>query len=172
MKLDSLISLSRHTIAGVRYFSGTARYSQTFQLPATYTNKENRLILDLGDVKNFAEVTLNGIKLGILWKPPFSADITKAAKAGENHLEVAVTNQWINRLIGDEQEPPDCTWGPGEHGIVISAWPDWFMAGKPRPSPARIAFTTFKFYEKDSPLVISGLLGPVTIQVAVAKAIK
>ena len=171
MTLDRLTSWTEHATPGIRYFSGTARYSKTIQLPAICTNKDSRLVLNLGDVKNFAEVTLNGIKLGILWKPPFTIDITKAAKTGENHLEVAVTNQWINRLIGDEQEPPDCTWGPGEHGIVISEWPDWFVAGKPRPSPGRIAFTTFKFYEKDSPLVISGLLGPVTIQVAVNKAV-
>jgi len=168
---DSLFSWTNHSDAGVRYFSGTACYSKTFQLPASCTKKENRLVLNLGNVKNIAEVTLNGVKLGILWKPPFSVDITKVAKTGDNNLEIFVTNQWINRLIGDEQEPPDCTWGPGEHGIVISEWPAWFLQNKPRPSPGRITFTTFKFYEKDSPLVISGLLGPVTIQVAVAKAL-
>jgi hypothetical protein len=87
-------------------------------------------------------------------------------------LDVNITNLWINRLIGDEQEPDDCTWGPGEHGIVLKEWPAWFLAGMPRPSSGRIAFTTFRFYEKDSPLVTSGLLGPVTVRATVVKALK
>jgi hypothetical protein len=170
--LDSLISLSDYPTAGVRYFSGTATYSKTFNLIPEYKTKGIRLVLDLGGVKNIAEVTLNGVNLGILWKPPFSVDFTAAARSGENHLEVNITNLWINRLIGDEQEPSDCTWGPGEHGIVLKEWPDWFLSGKPRPSSGRIAFTTFRFYEKDSPLVTSGLLGPVTVRAAVIKELK
>ena len=170
--LDSLISLSEYPVAGVRYFSGTAGYSKTFNLLPEYKAKGIRLVLDLGGVKNIAEVTLNEVNLGILWKPPFSVDITASARSGENHLDVNITNLWINRLIGDEQEPDDCTWGPGEHGIVLKEWPAWFLAGMPRPSSGRIAFTIFRFYEKDSPLVTSGLLGPVTVRAAVIKALK
>ena len=164
--LDPLISLSEHATAGVRYFSGTAKYSKTFELPAGKVAPGTRRILDFGDVDNIAEVILNGVNLGILWKPPFAIDVTAAAKPGTNHLEVRVTNQWINRLIGDEQEPPDVEWCLGEHGLTLKAWPEWFLAGKPRPSSGRIAFTTFKLYEKNSPLVKSGLLGPVTLQIA------
>jgi hypothetical protein len=169
---DSLISWTDHSIAGVRYFSGTASYQKSFDLPATFTSEGSRLVLNLGEVRNIAEVTLNGVKLGILWRPPFSVEITSAAKTGTNRLNVSVTNLWVNRLIGDEQEPQDCEWGPGEHGIALKEWPEWFQAGKPRPSSGRIAFTTFRFYEKDSPLIRSGLLGPVTIQKAVAVKLK
>ena len=122
----------------------------------------------MGEVKCIAEVVLNGVNLGIVWKPPFAVDITAAARTGTNQLEVRVTNSWVNRLIGDEQEPPDCLWCPGEHGTTLQHWPEWFLAHQPRPSAGRIAFTTFKFYAKDSPLVPSGLLGPVTLRPAVA----
>jgi hypothetical protein len=149
-----------HSEPGVKYFSGTATYRLDFELPP---GAGNNLRLDLGEVKNIAEVVLNGVDLGILWKPPFAVDISAAAKPGTNRLEVRVTNLWANRLIGDEQEPPDCEWGPGEHGITLKAWPEWFQKGTPRPSPGRIAFTTFKHYDKNSHLLPSGLLGPVTI---------
>lgn len=162
--LDSLISLSERATAGVRYFSGTATYSKTFELPAEKVEPGTRQILDLGGVENIAEVFVNGVNLGILWKPPFVVDITTAAKPGTNRLVVRVTNQWINRLIGDEQEAPDVEWCPGEHGLTLKEWPEWFVTGKPRPSSGRICFTTFKLYEKDSPLVKSGLLGPVTLR--------
>lgn len=161
--LERLAPLNEHSEPGVKYFSGTATYWMDFEVAS---GAGERLRLDLGEVKNIAEVVLNGVNLGILWKPPFAVDITGAAKSGVNRLEVRVTNQWVNRLIGDEQEPADCEWEPGEHGTTLKKWPDWLQKGMPRPSSGRIAFTTFKHYEKDSPLLPSGLLGPVTIQTA------
>jgi len=74
---------------------------------------------------------------------------------------VEVTNLWPNRLIGDEQLPPDCEW----NGPAIKAWPDWLLQGKPRPNTGRIAFTTWRHYTADSPLLPSGLLGPVAVRV-------
>ena len=97
--------------------------------------KGTRLWLDLGDVKNLAEVTVNGKALGIVWKTPFRVDVTSALKPGANTLEIKVTNLWVNRLIGDQQ--------PG-------------VAKK-------YTYTTQQFYQADSPLLPSGLLGPVVI---------
>ena len=111
-------------------------------------------------MKEIAEVRLNGQNLGIVWKSPFRVDITKAAKAGENELEVSVTNLWPNRLIGDEQEPEDVEW----NGIILKKWPDWFVKGEPRPVQARQTFTTWHHWRKDSPLQPSGLLGPVMLR--------
>ena len=118
-------------------------------------------MLDLGAVREIAEVRLNGRDLGVLWKPPFRVDITKAARAGRNLLEVRVTNLWPNRLIGDEQLPADCDYRPG--GPIL-AWPSWLLEGTPRPS-GRIAFTTWQHWTRESPLIESGLLGPVTVHV-------
>ena len=88
----------------LRYFSGTATYTNTFVLAKKETGKQ--LLLDLGDVKEIAEVTLNGKPLGILWKTPFRADITDAVTAGKNTLEIRVTNLWTNRMEGDKNLPP------------------------------------------------------------------
>ena len=91
----------------------------------------------------------------------------KAVRPGRNELEVRVTNLWVNRLIGDEQLPDDRRWGPasGLGGQPLAEWPKWLLEGKPSPS-GRYTFTTWRHWTKDSPLVESGLLGPVTLQAA------
>ena len=113
-----------------------------------------QLRINLGEVFNLAAVSLNGIDLGTLWTAPWSTEITKAVKEGENNLEIKVVNLWPNRLIGDEQFPSD--------GIANRKWPDWLLNNKPRNSE-RITFATYNFYKKDAPLLKSGLLGPVRI---------
>jgi len=161
--LEKLISWPDHTDDAVRHFSGTAVYRKTFDVPADRLGPGKTLWLDLGQVAVLAEVKLNGKDLGILWKPPFRVEVTEAAQTGRNELEVRVTNLWINRLIGDERKPPYLKWtsngGPAE-------WPDWLADGGPAPDTGRYTLTTWHHYEKDSPLVESGLLGPVTLQSA------
>lgn len=66
-----------------------------------------RILLDLGAVGDVAEVSLNGRPLGILWKPPFRVDVTGALKAGSNLLEIKVTNEWTNRIVGDRSAPAE-----------------------------------------------------------------
>jgi hypothetical protein len=160
--LDALISWTDHTNAGVRYFSGTATYEKEIEIPAERLSGGRELWLDLGTVKNFAAVTLNGQDLGVLWKPPFRVNITAVAKPGGNHLVIKVTNLWPNRLIGDEQLPEDVEWrGDGS----LARWPQWLLDGQPSPS-GRLTFTTWHLWKKDAPLLVSGLLGPVTLQTA------
>ncbi len=156
---EKLISWPDSKDKGIKYFSGTATYRKTINVPAERLAKNRPLLLDLGSVKVIAQVRLNGQDLGILWKAPFQVDITKAAKPGENELEVRVTNLWPNRLIGDEQYPDDCQWD----GIHLAKWPDWLLKGQPRPVKQRVTFTTWKHWHKDSPLQPSGLLGPVKL---------
>lgn len=158
IKLEKLISWSDHPTSGVRYFSGTATYETQFDVPAAMIGSDRELLLDLGVVKNFATVKLNGEDLGILWKAPFRVDVSKAIKPGTNRLEVKVTNLWPNRLIGDEQLPADAEWN-GDH---LKGWPEWLAKGKPRTS-GRVTFATWRFYKKDSPLLESGLVGPVSL---------
>jgi hypothetical protein len=164
--LEKLISWTEHENSGVKYFSGTASYSKNFDLPAACCGSDRTLVLDLGLVKNLAEVVLNGHNLGILWKPPFRVDISDVARAGENRLEVKVTNLWCNRLIGDEQLPEDIEWA--HNGFWAhqgpQAWPAWLLQGQPRPS-GRLTFTTWHYFNKNSPLSESGLLGPVMVRV-------
>ena len=86
-------------------------------------------------------------------------------KNKNNQLVIEVTNVWANRLIGDEQELADCEWIPGhlDNGRSLKEFPDWFLKKQPRPSKGRYCFTTWNYFDKNSPLVSSGLLGPVSI---------
>ncbi|MEC5145076.1 glycosyl hydrolase [Chitinophaga sp. 212800010-3] len=137
---------------GIRYYSGMAVYRKTFDLKAL--NSHATYLLQLGSVDNLASVTLNGKTLGTLWAAPWQIDITPALKEKNNQLEITVANRWPNRLIGDEQRPDD--------GIRNGQWPDWLLKNEPRNS-GRFTFSTWKFYTKDSPLLPSGLHGPVVI---------
>ena len=88
-------------------------------------------------------------------------------KEGENELEIEFTNVWANRLIGDEQEPPDCTFNKAVYpgGWYLDAFPDWFKKGiAARPSKGRKCFTDWNYFTKDSKLAPSGLLGPVVLR--------
>ncbi|UCH34722.1 MAG: hypothetical protein JSV65_19750 [Armatimonadota bacterium] len=157
-----LASWTDNAEEGIRYYSGSATYIKDITVPASALGRGRDVVLDLGSVKNFAEVTLNGRYLGALWKAPFRVNVTGMLKAGENTLEIKVTNLWPNRLIGDEQLPPEVEW----EGNRLKAWPDWLWSGKPRPRTERYTFTTWRFWWKDSELVESGLLGPVVIRSA------
>jgi hypothetical protein len=163
--LDQLKSWTEHSDSGVKYFSGTGTYTKTFKVAADFLKPERRFYLDLGKVSILAEVKLNGKDLGILWKRPFLTDITGTLRAGINQLEVKVTNLWVNRLIGDEQLPPDVEWKdiPWEpFGKALKEWPEWVLNNKPSPT-GRITFTTWHTWEKNDPLLESGLIGPVRI---------
>jgi hypothetical protein len=132
---ESLTPWNENTDKGVKYFSGTGTYAKTIQAPAEWFKKGTQLWLDLGNVKNLAEVVINGKSQGIVWKPPFRVNVTEALKEGDNSLEIKVTNLWVNRLIGDQQ--PDVK--------------------------EKTTYVGLPFYQADSPLKPSGLLGPVTI---------
>ncbi|GAA0562272.1 glycosyl hydrolase [Rhizomicrobium electricum] len=162
--LDRLASLSHHPEAGVRYFSGTATYTKTIDVPAAMLRVSHEIYLDLGAVKNLVRVRINGVDLGILWKPPFRCAVKAALRPGKNRIVLEVTNMWGNRLIGDEQLPDDCAWvSVPDRGARIKEWPRWLLDNTARPS-SRIGFIVWKFYGKDDALPESGLIGPVRLE--------
>ena len=156
---DALTSWSKCKDEAIRYYSGTAMYKTTFQLSDQRFSESTPVFLDLGRVEIMARVRINDKDCGIVWKPPYRLDISKAIHSGENKLEIDVVNTWRNRMIGDEYLPEDCDWINWE---TLKAWPDWFLKNQPRPS-GRYTFTTAKLYTKDDTLAPSGLLGPVEI---------
>ena len=166
--LPNLIDFSQPDIKEVKYFSGSATYRKQIAVSAASLQNQ-RTVLDLGVLNDIAQVRVNGKKAGVLWYPPYTADITGLLKAGDNQLEIAVTNNWANQLIGDEQEPRDFTvgntvdWGAGSFGGPLQSYPDWFIKNQPRPSQGRKTFTTWFYYTKDSPLQPAGLVGPVRL---------
>lgn len=178
--LPALKSLHRHEQPGVKYFSGIATYSKTVHIPAGAIANGKLLYLDLGRVEVIAEVKVNGKPVGSVWKPPYRLDITSLIRDGDNDLEIAVANLWPNRLIGDEQLPPEYEYGGGVGvgGLAVPASgrlvgpiksiPEWYSKGQPKPGP-RIAFSTYKWYSKDDPLFESGLLGPVRLRVGIRR---
>jgi hypothetical protein len=134
--LPSLASWTANADSGVKYFSGTATYARTVNAPASWFARGHRLVLSLGDVRDLAQVVVNGTALPVAWTPPFEVDVTRALHAGANRVEIRVTNEWTNRLIGDRGTTP-------EHRVLAP--------GSPAP------------FGPPPPLRDSGLLGPVTI---------
>jgi hypothetical protein len=129
-----LISWTEDTDAGIKFFSGIARYHKNFELPGELLGRDVRLFLDLGDVQKIARVTLNGQEVGIVWTRPFRLEITRAAKPGANLLEVEVANTWSNRITGDALSDES----------------------------TKYTHTNIR-WDKKTPLLPSGLLGPVRV---------
>jgi hypothetical protein len=140
---------------GIRYYSGIANYHNTINLPENIVaDKKADIFLDLGQVYNLARIHVNGKDMGVVWTAPFQLKITDAVLPGNNRIDIEVANLWPNRLIGDEQLPDD--------GIKNGEWPVWLVKKQSRTS-GRVTFYTAKFYQKDSELLKSGLIGPVRI---------
>ncbi len=137
-QFDSLSSWTQRPEEGIRFYAGTATYHKTFDLPPSARKESDRVWLDLGNVRELAEVRLNGKSLGVLWAFPFRVDVTDALTAGDNKLEVDVVNFWPNRIIGDQSLPPE----------------------------KRFTRTNIRKLTRETPLMESGLLGPVTLQTA------
>ena len=132
--MSDLSDWSQNADPGVKYFSGIGTYTKTVNAPSEWFRKGSRLWLDLGDVRNLAEVTINGKNLGETWHKPYRVDVTSTLKAGTNEITIKVVNAWVNRLIGDEQ-----------------------------PGATKYTFADVKPYKANSPLLPSGLLGPVSV---------
>jgi hypothetical protein len=133
IKLATLGSLSEQTEPNVKYFSGIATYTRTFDLPKGVRPKEP-LLIDLGKVGDLAEVIVNGSLAGTAWHAPYRLDIGNALKPGHNLLQVRIADLWVNRLIGDAQ-----------------------------PGAQKTTYTAMPAYRADAPLRPSGLIGPVTL---------
>lgn len=146
---DRLIAWNTHTNEAIRHFSGTATYKKTFDL--TDSQAGGLVRLQLGEVKNIANVRVNGKPLGIVWTAPWAVDLTGAIKPGTNELEIDVTNTWVNRLIGDAGLPPEKR---------LTKTNVLLQAGSRDPKK----FPAWKGYASEDPLQSSGLLGPVQIE--------
>ena len=141
-----------------KFFSGIATYETRIELG---DKRQDRLVLDLGEVSDLAEVTVNGKTYEPLWRPPFVLDISDAvASDGRIDLRVRVANCWPNRLIGDAAKPDDCTRNAAGDVVEI---PEWLKKGERSPS-GRHTFTFHDHWRADEPLQPAGLLGPVRIR--------
>ncbi len=136
IQFQTLEDWSQRPETGIRHYSGTATYRRSFDAPAPGGPAgEGKVLLDLGTVRNLARVRLNGRDLGSVWCAPWRVDLTGAIREKDNQLEILLANLWPNRLIGDQGLPPE----------------------------KRLTSTTWNPFTKDSQLLESGLLGPVTL---------
>lgn len=135
VQFDQLVSWAARPEEGIKYYSGTATYRKIFDLAEPKREAGAKVYLDLGAIRDVADVRLNGKRLGVVWTAPWRVDVTDAIKPTGNDLEIGVTNLWPNRLIGDAGLPPDKQW-------------------------TRTNITDFG---RDRPLLESGLLGPVRL---------
>jgi alpha-L-rhamnosidase/F5/8 type C domain len=145
VQMEKLTSWTESADAGVKYFSGTATYSKTVTAPASWFRPGQHIWIDLGKVRDIAEVKVNGKAAGLVWAPPYRVDVTAALKPGVNKLEIAVTNEWTNRQIGDRLLPED------KH--ILST----------PPAPARPGGGGGGAFGFVPPLPESGLIGDVTL---------
>jgi len=143
-RLNQLDLWSNSEIPGIRYFSGVARYSRALDIPSNWLKENTCIVLDLGAVGELAEVRLNGQSIGVAWKPPYRLDVTAAIRPGSNQLEIAVANTWWNRMVGDAQ--------PGAQAVAHTNATEGNSFGM-----LAAAFAA------DTPLMPSGLLGPVSV---------
>jgi len=134
---EQLMDFRDNPDPGIKYFSGIATYTRNVDIPADMVGGEDHILVDLGQVYKLAEVWVNGKLAGTTWKPPYRVDISDEVTAGDNLIEIKSVNLWVNRLIGDAQ--------PGVK------------------EEDKITLTTRQFYRADSPLLPSGLMGPVKI---------
>ncbi len=145
---EHLILWNEHADEAIRYFSGTAVYQKAFELSAEQAGRT--VWLQLGQVHCIGQVRLNGKELGVVWTAPWRLEATGAVQPGQNQLAIAVTNTWVNRLIGDAAQAPEKR---------ITRTNVALRPGKRPPS-----FRPFQGFCSEDPLQPSGLLGPVRLE--------
>lgn len=133
--MKTLTPLNESTDPGIRYFSGAATYSSTFQISGEELKGKDRIVVDLGEVKDLAEVSVNGQSMGVAWCHPYKVDVTGAIHKGVNTIDIKVVNTWHNRIIGDMQP-----------GVT-----------------RKVTYYPIDLLKADDKLLPAGLLGPVRI---------
>lgn len=161
--LPALIDLKDHSDTDIRHHSGSIVYTSKITLPADWARTADRTMLDLGQVEVAATVSVNGRDLGTLWAAPYQMDVTDALRPGPNTVRIRVDNSWANRLIGDEALPQTDGYPVSEDWVSPHQMVDWYKENRPPPPGPRSTFTTRAFFTADSPLVPSGLIGPVRL---------
>ena len=172
IKTDSLFDWTTSKVDEIKHYSGTAIYTTSFKIAKGLLKPDSQFQLNLGKVNVIAKVILNGKDVGVSWLAPYYVNVTEVLKEGENNLVIEVTNQWTNRLIGDEKLPNQTGYdvrrgqpgfGEAEFRGKFKKMPEWFRNNEPLPEGPRKTFSAYGFQKPTDELLPSGLLGPVTI---------
>ena len=149
VELEELISWTDHEHKGINYFSGTASYSNSFNISKVALDKSKVINIDLGEVLDVAEVFVNGEPVGVLWTKPFKLNIKDYVKEGGNSIEIRITNMWINRLTGDMDLPVEEKFCRTNRPYILEAY-------------SEIGDETFRVQR-------SGLIGPLRVEEVLTK---
>lgn len=141
----TLIPLNKSAKEKIKYFSGTVAYHHVFKLAKDQLQKDRPLFLEMGNVKEIAEVFVNGKQMGLSWHAPFQLDITDAVHEGDNYLVIEVANTINNMLVGDAKQPESYRRTKTNITRLSNAWRQPFA---------------------EAPLLDAGLIGPVQIKFA------
>lgn len=150
----SLVDWTQRPEPGIHYYSGTATYTKSFDLLGYDPADGYDFFLDVGAFNGICEVRLNGQDIGSAWTAPWRVDITAALQATGNQLEIEVVNNWVNRLIGDQQ--------PADKDVRSLSWLSGLLGGGSYGA-GRYTFATTSPWAASSPLQSAGLLGPVQV---------
>ena len=135
-QFSELISWTDSMDASIRFYSGTAVYRASFEMPANeLASQKTSFFLSLGNVHVMARVKINGHDCGVAWRQPFRVSATEALLPGKNELQIEVANLWPNRMIRDATLPEN----------------------------ERVTWSSWQPFKGDEPLLKSGLLGPVRL---------
>ncbi|WP_299012547.1 glycosyl hydrolase [uncultured Polaribacter sp.] len=172
LKTDKLFDWTTSKVDEIKHYSGTAIYTTTFNIEKGMLQDDRQFQINLGKVNVIAKVLVNGKEVGVSWIAPHNLNVTDALKEGKNSLEIQVTNQWTNRLIGDEKLPNQTEYdvrrskkgfGSEDYRGKYKKMPEWFRNNAPLPEGPRKTFSAYSFQKPTDALLPSGLLGPVTI---------
>ncbi|MEQ9289492.1 MAG: glycosyl hydrolase [Cyclobacteriaceae bacterium] len=119
----------------IKYYSGAATYTSSFSIEEPSTDSTYHL--DLGQVNVMAKVKVNGKDVGTTWMAPYRLNLGNSIIQGENKIEIEVVNLWRNQMLKDRALPVEQRY-------------TWHLVDD---------------MKDDEPLQVSGLLGPVTIEV-------
>jgi hypothetical protein len=140
-----LISWTQHENPGIKYYSGKGTYTKSVIVSQESMSADNKIYLDLGDVREVAEVFVNGKSAGIVWKPPFRAEITAHLQVGKNDIKIEVINLWVNRLTGDKKLPEKERFTKTNIQTDGGSWLENFSEWQEEPSgllgPVRLLFS-------------------------------
>ena len=137
LRLESLVSWTEITTA--RFFSGRGVYEAEVENPFA-PSADLGVVLDLGSVRETADVSVNGTAVGVKWMRPYRLDVSATLRRGRNSIRIVVTNLLINRILGE---------GPIDYSAVYAKYGNRFPPGEEWDS-VRDPFP-------------SGLLGPVRL---------
>ncbi len=142
VEFTQLQSWTASTDTAIQRFSGVAAYHKTLEVSEADLKSGKKIFLDLGDVREIADLWVNGRHLGERCFIPYRYEVTGILKAGKNNLVIEVANALNNRMVGNAHLPEQ---HQTSHSNILKG-----------PTPWSTPWAKV-------PLLPSGLIGPVKL---------